>query len=60
MGAGHTGTSGRFGRVADQAFELAFLVDQVNKYRAAEKAEADRKAEEAKSTLERVRDGLGL
>ncbi len=64
MDAGHAGGSGRFGRVGDLAFENAFLIDQVERVRAAkakaDKEAAEKKAKEDRSTLERVRDGLGL
>lgn len=60
MGAGHTGNSGRFGRVADLAFETAFLVNLLNEGRAADKAKADQEAEDKKSTLQKARDALGL
>jgi oligopeptidase B len=60
MGAGHGGNSGRFGRVEDSAFEAAFIVRLVNEGRAADKARADKAAEDKKSTLEKVRDGLGF
>lgn len=60
MGAGHTGNSGRFGRIEDSAFELAFLVNLLTEGRAADKARAEKEAEEKKSTLEKARDALGL
>lgn len=60
MGAGHTGNSGRFGRVQDSAFEAAFLVQLLNEGRAADKAKADKAADDKKSTLQKARDALGF
>jgi oligopeptidase B len=60
MGAGHTGNSGRFGRVDDLAFETAFLVNLLNEGRAEDKAKAEKEAEDKKSTLQKARDALGL
>jgi oligopeptidase B len=60
MGAGHTGNSGRFGRVEDSAFEAAFLVQLLNEGRAADKVRTEKEAEDKKSTLQKARDALGL